>query len=66
MIILKLILWILSIFVTLMWVSKLLADFASAFLSSLATDEERIRDASYRIKLMIIMSILWAVLIIIS
>ena len=65
MVIIKLILLIITIFVTLLWVTKLTTDFASAFLGGLGTDEERIKDASYRIILCGLMSILWAILIII-
>lgn len=65
MVILEFILLALAIFVTLLWVTKLTTDFASGFIGGLATDEERIRDASYRVLLSIVMSILWTSLIII-
>lgn len=65
MIILKFILLVITIFVTLLWVTKLMTDFASAFIGGLATDEQRLRDASYRVILNFVMAILWSILIII-
>ena len=64
MVIIKLILLIIALFTTLLWVTKLMTDFATAFLGGL-TDEERVRDASYRVILISIMAIVWSILIII-
>ena len=64
MIIIKLILLILAFFVTLLWVTKLMTDFASSFLGGAGTDEDRIRDASQRVILIMAMSVLWSILII--
>ena len=65
MVIVKLILLILAFFVTLLWITKLMTDFASAFLGGAGTDEDRIRDASQRVILIMAMSVLWSILILI-
>lgn len=64
MIFLKAIVLICTIFVTLLWITKLLTDFAAAFMGSILSNEERMKDAYYRIVLMGLMSVLWTILII--
>ena len=64
MIIIKFLLLVVAIFTSLLWVMKLAIDFASSILGGAKSNEENEGDAYYRILLIGVMSILWALIII--
>lgn len=65
MVILKTILLIFVLFVTLLWVTKLITDCVSAMYGGNFSEETAQRDGALRIYMIIIMSILWPIVIII-
>lgn len=65
MVILKTILLIFVLFVTLLWVTKLITDCVSAMYGNDFSNETAQKDGLLRIYMIIIMSILWPIVIII-
>jgi hypothetical protein len=65
MVILKAILLMIVLFVTLLWVTKLITDCVSAMYGGNFSEETAQRDGALRIYMIIIMSILWPIVIII-
>ena len=65
MIVIKLILLILAFFVTLLWFTKLVTDFASAAYGSTFSEEAAEKDGVVRLYLIVAMSVLWPLVIII-
>jgi hypothetical protein len=64
MIVLKIILLMLSFFVTLLWLTKLVTDCVSAMYGSNFSDEQAEKDGTLRLYMIIAMSILWPLTII--
>jgi hypothetical protein len=63
MFVLRYVLYVITFFVTFLWVSKLTTDFSASFLGMNIEEEQRNYDAKIRIILMVIMSLLWALTI---
>jgi uncharacterized membrane protein len=64
MVVIKAILLMIVLFVTLLWVTKLITDCVSAIYGNNFSDETAQRDGILRIYMIIIMSILWPIVII--
>lgn len=64
MIIIKLILLIFAIFISLLWITKLITDCVSAIYGNSFSEESAKKDGMLRIYMIIIMSILWSIIIV--
>lgn len=65
MVILRFILWVLAFFVTLLWISRLVTECVAAMFGQVSEEAAK-ADGLIRFYLIIIMSILWPIVIIMS
>lgn len=66
MVILRFILWVLAFFTTLLWFTKLTTDCVSAMFGGSITTEQATTDGAIRVILVALMSIFWALVIMIN
>ena len=66
MIIFKFILLVIALFITLLWITKLVTDCVSAIFGNNFSEEEAKKDGTLRVYMITIMSILWSLIIILS
>lgn len=65
MIVLKCLLLIIALFITLLWITKLITDCVSAMYGSSFSDETANKDGLLRIYMIAIISVLWPIIIVI-
>lgn len=64
MIIFKFTLLVIALFITLLWITKLVTDCVSAIFGNNFSEEEAKKDGTLRVYMITIMSVLWSLIII--